>query len=68
MDLRKVGNENLYTVVRLRLSLSMFSLGVTYAGASCVMRLDPPRPVLLDCFDSSDTGVLIVETDVGNEQ
>ncbi|KAI8583925.1 hypothetical protein K450DRAFT_220623 [Umbelopsis ramanniana AG] len=42
--------------------------GVTYAGASCVMRLGPPRPVLLDCFDSSDTGVLIVETDVGNEQ
>jgi hypothetical protein len=46
----------------------MCLIDVTYAGASCVMRLGPPRPVVLDCFDSTDTGVLIVETDVGNEQ
>jgi protein N-terminal amidase len=40
-------------------------LGVTYAGASCVMRLDSPRAVLLDYLETSETAVMIVETEVG---
>lgn len=40
-------------------------LGITYAGASCVMRLDSPRAVLLDYLETSETAVMIVETEVG---
>ncbi|KAG2172045.1 hypothetical protein INT43_001522, partial [Umbelopsis isabellina] len=39
--------------------------GVTYAGASCVMSLNPPRPVLHDYLEQNETNVLIAEADVG---
>jgi hypothetical protein len=48
--------------------LTQVHVGVTYAGGSCVMSLNPPRPVLHDYLEQDETNVLIVEVDVGQPQ